>query len=79
MAGYYIYEASLKTLVYRFHRDNLKMVNEANECQLYDQANYITFIARAFHITDKVGSIHPDFSHCTANIHIRRSITENHL
>ena len=62
MAGYYIYEASLKTLVYRFHRDTLKMVNEANECQLYDQANYITFIARAFHITDKVGSIHPDFS-----------------
>ena len=29
------------------------MVNEANECQLYDKANYIAFIARAFHITDK--------------------------
>ena len=24
------------------------MVNEANECQLYDKANYIAFIAKAF-------------------------------
>ena len=38
------------------------MVNEATKYQLYDKANYIAFIARAFHITDKVGSIHPDFS-----------------
>ena len=44
------------------------MVNEANECQLYDKANYIAFIARAFHITDKVGSIHLDFSKVIAQL-----------
>ena len=44
------------------------MVNEANECQLSDKANYIAFIARAFHITDKVGSIHPDFSKVIAQL-----------
>ena len=51
-----------------FHRDNLKMVNGANECQLYDKANYIAFITRAFHITDKIGSIHPDFSKVIAQL-----------
>ena len=63
MAGYYIYEASLKTLGFI-----VIMVNEANECQLYDKANYIAFIARAFPITDKVGSIQPDFSKVIAQL-----------
>ena len=37
---------------------------------IYDKANYIAFIARAFHIhvTDKVGSIHPDFSKVIAQL-----------
>ena len=58
----------LRRWFYRFHRDNLKMVNEANECQLNDKANYIAFIARAFHITDKVESIHADFSKVIAQL-----------
>ena len=44
------------------------MVNGANECQLYDTANYIAFIARAIFITDKVGSVHPDFSKVIAQL-----------
>ena len=31
----------LRRWFYRFHRDNLKMVNEANECQLNDKAKQI--------------------------------------
>ena len=46
------------------------MVNEANECQFYDnlKAIYIAFIAQTFHITDKVGSIRPDFSKVIAQL-----------
>ena len=42
----------------RVHLDHLKMVIVQYECQLYDEGNYIAFIAWAFHIIDKVGCIH---------------------
>ena len=55
------------------------MVIVANECQIYNEGNYIAFIAWAFHITGYLikSDVYTQYfsSHCTANIHIKRSIT----